>query len=525
MRIHARFMTTVAMLIALCLLRAPHAEADDKTIAPDMEPEISLDFKDAAIKDVLKAFSIQAGMNFIAAGDLNERKLTLYLDKVPIEKALLKLFQANNLGYEFDRDANIFTVKELGRPNSELITRVFRLRYASVSSSSLKEEMKKNIAGGASQLTMQSGGASSASSGASSGGESGKWKMEEDAGITKAVRKLLSKDEKGKESGSVIEDFRTNSLIVTDYAVRMPVIAALIAELDQPIPQIMLEVEMLDVSKNLVDKMGFDWTGAGSFSMQVLSASRGTFFPLAGYAPAGAGKGTFSPGTVSFPTTLKVVLDYLRTQTDTKYLARPRILTLNSETAEIGITTNEVIGEDITFDQTTGRPVSATAERTQTGVSLRITPQIDPETGQIQMFLIPKVVEASASVFNSQIAGKSYRDPESRETKTLVRVKDGDTVIVGGLIRNQLTEIETKIPLLCDIPVVGALFRHKNRSKDLERELLVFITPHIVRNTAGAAPESERMILPDREQNSMSGLSARRSLAIDSALNKFEDGR
>jgi type II secretory pathway component GspD/PulD (secretin) len=491
----------------------------------DIEPTISMDFKDADLKDALKIFSIQSGLNFIASEGVRDRKITLYLDKVPLGVAMDKLFKANNLAYELDREANIFVVKDLGKPAVETITKVFFLKFATVSSSSLKEEMSSYIPSGGA-----GGGGETGSTGTST---SGKWKVEDDTGITTAIKKLLS------EVGSVIEDFRTNSLIVTDTPRRMEVISQVIASLDVTVAQVMLEVEMLDVSKGAVDQLGVKWPQS-LLKLDMTGASRETnLFGDKGTNPAErtmalagptAGGWTLGPwGAAHFgPTIFSVVnaqltLDFLSTQTDTKYLARPRIVTLNNETAEIRIATNESVGVISTTASAGGTTGTTTAEpeRSETGVILRVTPQINTETGEITMFVYPKVSEAVQG--NSFIVANNtyqYRDPEERSTKSVVRVKDGETVVIGGLIRNEKTVIETKLPILGDIPLLGAVFRHKNRSKDRERELLVFITPHIIKDNNIQLAQTQTVPLPEREQNTASGLN--RELAINSTLKGFE---
>jgi type II secretory pathway component GspD/PulD (secretin) len=436
---------------------------------------------------------------------------------------MVKIFKANKLSYEFDRDANIFVVKDIGAVDArDLITRVFNLKYATVSTSSLREEQAAEVSGSAGAASKEG---LSSSGGSSGGGKTGgKWEADKSAGITIAVRQLLSKESDGKEIGFVIEDFRTNSLIVTDMASNMPKIAALIATLDRPAAQVILEVEMLDVSKNVVDKLGVDWTNAGAFGMGIIPATHVSKFPFGSLAETFTGKSGVTTnddvGVLSF-NSLSLILDFLRTQTDTKYLARPRILTLNNETAEIKISTNEVIGETVTFSDT-GAVNSRTAERTETGVMLRVTPQIDVEQGEILMFLTPKVIEAAESAFNG-LGGASYRDPETRGTKSLVRVKDGETVVLGGLIRNQMAITETKLPFLSDIPVMGGLFRHKNKSRDVERELLIFITPKIVRDYAeqDLVRLSQPQDLPEREQG-ISTLGSSRQVVVNSSLNRFD---
>jgi len=463
------------VLIAFFSLFLPHLKAEEYPPQLDTEATISMDLQEASLKDVLKIFSVQSGLNFIASEAIKDKKLTLYLENVPIKEAMEKLFKANNLAYEFDEGSGIFIVKEGVKPLVELVTKVFFLKYATVSTSSLKEEMSGQLA-------------SSTSTTSTSGGTTeGKWAKEKDAGITNIIKKVLS------EQGSVIEDFRTNSLVVTDLPSRMPFIAQAIADLDIPIAQVMLEVEMLDVSKNAVDQLGVNWptTVAKLDATKWSSKQWGpTILPVVG---------------------TQLTLDFLRTQTDTKTLARPRLLTLDNEPAEIKITTNEVIGETVTYDTTTKAITARAAERTETGVSLRVTPQINLETGEITMFIYPSVKEAAASAF-----GGGYRDPEERGTKSLVRVKDGETVIVGGLIRNEYAKVDTRLPILSDIPFLGALFRHKNTSRNKQRELLVFITPHIIKDKNIVPTKIKKIALISQDPY------LERKVAVNTTLNSFE---
>ncbi len=101
------------------------------------------------------------------------------------------------------------------------------------------------------------------------------------------------------------------------------------------------------------------------------------------------------------------------------------------------------------------------------------------------MFIMPVVKDTSTSSFTISDSSSTYfKDPEERSTKSVVRIKDGETVIVGGLIRNEKAETTTKLPFFGDIPIIGNFFKHKDKSKDKERELLVFITPHIIKDGA-----------------------------------------
>lgn len=508
---------------------------DESIFTLEKEPSISMDLQDASLKDVLKVLSIQSSLNFVASEAVQDRTLTLYMDKVPLKEAMGKIFKANNLSYDLDKEASIFIVKDWGKPTVETITEVFYLKHATVSSSSLKEEMKNGRVSESSSFSGSSSSGSSSSgsssSGGSGGGDKGKWKIEDESGITQSIKKLLT------ENGSVIEDFRTNSLIVTDVPMRMDVIRKVVASLDISVPQVMLEVEMLDVSKDIVDNMGFKF-GQTPLSVAITGGQATLGFPYHSWAKAfGGGFGTIDiNNTNTGGGAYKAQLDFLRTQTDTKFLARPRILILNNETAEIKITTNEAIGVS-SEQQGTGTASSTTvsAERYETGVTLRVTPQIDISTGEITMFVYPKVSEASTTK-SSFAAGSdttktyTFTNPEIRSTKATVRVRDGETVVLGGLIRKQNSTVVTKLPFLGDIPFFGGFFRHKSVNPGKDRELLVFITPHIIKdsgsvnaNVQGGVQPAKKMILPPREQSTVSVIN--RQSSINTYLNTLDKQR
>ncbi len=520
----------VYLFLILNFILTPHLYAlDDKVFTLEKEPLISMDLKDASLKDVLKILSIQSSLNFIASEAVQDRTLTLYMEKVPLKEAMDKIFKANNLSYELDKEENIFIVRDWGKPAVETITEVFYLKHATVSSSSLKEEMKNYILEDSS--TTSSGSSSSSTSGTTSDSSSdsedkGKWKVDDDTGITLSVRKLLS------SNGSVIEDFRTNSLIVTDIPSRMEVIRKVIASLDISVPQVMLEVEVLDVSKNVVDNIGFKF-GQTPFSVAITGSAASMGFPYHNWTKIFNGPdGTININNASTDGgSYKAQLDFLRTQTDTKYLARPKILTLNNETAEIKIVTNEAIGVNAVQEGVgSSSNTTSSAERYETGVTLRVTPQIDLVSGEITMFVFPKVSEASTTTSSFTSGGSAYTflNPEVRSTKTTVRIQNGETVVLGGLIRNQNSTVITKLPFLGDIPFFGALFRHKSVSPGKDRELLVFITPRIVKDSGSVGlkaegGEAKKMVLPPREQSTVSVIN--RQSSINTYLNTLDKQR
>ncbi|MCM8797472.1 MAG: hypothetical protein NC923_06330 [Candidatus Omnitrophica bacterium] len=446
--------------------------------------EISMDFKDANIKDILKILSVQSGINFLASDAVQDRKVTLLLVKVPLKSAMDKIFQANNLYYEYDRNTNIFIVKDMGKPTAELETRIFPLKYASVSNSPLR---KQSAAG---------------------------------SGITELVRNLLSK----AEGANVIEDGRTNSLIVRDVASRMPTIAQAIANLDIPQPQVLIEVEVLDVNKGLLDKIGLTF-GNSPFDMLIKGSTLKTTWPFPLLGDIGkkvtSADRALTLGSIDFNNAntssggYEVIFNFIRQQTDSKILARPRILTLNNETAEFKISTDEAIATSITSVASGTTTQTVTAVREETGIMLNVTPQVNPETGEITMFIMPTVKDTSVSSLST--SANPIRDPEERSTKSMVRVNDGETVVLGGLIRKSYAKSTSNLPFFSDLPLIGSLFRGKSVDPNKQRELLIFITPRIVKDEAFKFARIKKYSIPQREQenNSMDARNREVSVALD----------
>lgn len=469
---------------------------------PAREKTISMDFKGASLNDVLKIFSQQSGLNFIASDQVSGKTINLYLDKVPVEAALERILSSNGLTYELQEESNIFIVKQAEPEQLNTMTRVYRLRHATVSSSKLLT----TLSSGDEEEDEEGGGSSQSSE-------------EDDAssmGVLGALRSILS------SNGSVVEDPRTNSLIVTDIPSKFPAIEQLIARLDVKIPQVLIEVEMLDISKDTVDLLGAKF---GSSPVTFKGAEKDSFYPFNSdnaFDDHGdtAREDLFSEdpqyrvSTLSFAG-LTFTLQFLRTQSDTKNLARPRILTLNNETAEINISTDEVIS--VTTNLTSGGSISQStteAERAQTGVSLKVTPQANVETGEITMAVEPKVIQARAS--RGLAGAANFKDPEERGTKSILRIFDGDTVVIGGLIRSDVADVRTSVPVLSKIPMLGKAFRHKDKS-EVQRELIVFMTPHIITDNVVSASESTATPVI-REQKAPS---PKKSKQLDKEMSQF----
>lgn len=472
----------------------------------DSNANISMDLQDADLKDILKIFSIQSGLNFIASEAVQDRKLTLFLDKVPVKDAMDKIFRANNLTYDLDKEAKIFIVKDWGKPALETITKVYCIKNRALPEARLENERSALL---------------------SKGGGGGL-----NTDIVAAVKQLLS------TSGKIAQDISTNSLIITDVPSSFPGIEQVIAKLDVPVSQVLIDVEMLDVKKDTIDSIGFNF-GSNPLSLSLGRAGgsgnrmRAFFGSALLKAPQAFTPG--SAGVVAIGGFFAETLDFLRTQADTKYLARPRLLTLNNETAEISITKDEIVGRQDTVNNTSStvtttstfiRSTDLKLTPEGTGIYLRVTPQINPDTNEIIMVINPKSSVTTRSPLSITTASATQginleSDTEVRATKSIVKVRDGETIVLGGLIHTDRQITINKVPILGDLPIVGSLFRHKDQTHDLQRELVVFITPHIVKDRSVLLAKAKRSSFPDTEEMPISGSSGR-EIAIDESLNSFD---
>ncbi len=481
MKIQIPKIIILLVFVMLTATAAPSSELHIDTTSPFVYPQyskkISMDFQEAPLVDVLKIFSQQSSLNLVTSESIANKSVTVYLDNVPVEQALEQILRANNLTYELQPESDIYLVKPITKPSIELLTRVYNLRHASVTGSKVKKIIKIKLEGGG-QTEDES---------------------DEDIGILGAVKRILT------NNGNVTEDPRTNSLIITDIASNFPNIERTIARLDVPIPQILIEVEMLEVSKETVDRMGIK---IGETPLIFSGGTRTVYYPWNQNDLIRQGiisQPGYSAGLVS-ATGLSAVLQFLRTQKGTKNLARPRILTLNNEVAQIKISTNEAIGIKQQTTSAGGATGSTTkeAERVETGVFLTVTPQANTSTNEITLAIIPKVIIArTGATFDNQ----TFRDPEERGSQSILKVQSGETIIIGGLLRTDRTNVVTKVPVLGDIPLIGSAFRHKDDTL-VERELIIFITPHIIKEKSvprTASMETKQFVreqdLPFRQIN------------------------
>ena len=291
--------------------------------------------------------------------------------------------------------------------------------------------------------------------------------------MERTVNKLTSSE------GKVGIDERLNCIIVTDTEASLRRIADAIEKLDVKAPQVMIEVLIVNVKLTEELKMGVDWTSLGqtgsiartSFS-QDLSATTG-LNPFAQLS--------FSKTNSNW--TFTGLIDFVETNQDVRIMANPKVLVLNNHTATID-SIEEIPYRELS-ETSDGGSIGTVAFK-EAGIKLEVTPQI-ADDGHIIMHIVP---EQSAQIGTFTIENSETPIIETRRTNTTLRVQDGQTIIMSGLRKSEPSVVESKVPLLGDIPLIGLLFR-KVDTDVVESELGVFITPHIYTDGLLTAEELE----------------------------------
>ena len=456
----------------------PDGAAEQAT--PIEASRVSMDFQDANVKDVLKVFSKETGLNVIGKEDIGNRTITLYLEDVSVIDALDQILRAADLTYERPAGSDIFIVRakpSAGEVGTE--TRVYRLKFARVSTSRLARAMEalgSVTPFEAQQLTQALGVTSSSGSSSGSGGRpqlsTGQAK---DIGIDRVVKELLT------PQGKLMVDERTNSLVVTEISENFPRIEAVLNALDIKTMQVLIEAEVLETTLTKLKDLGVEWgSGTEGSLLTVTPAKRTTRAPFStiwGKGEKSGGATNITMGTID-ASQMNAVLQALEHDSETKVLARPKVLTLENESAVIRLTSPQAVGvTSVTVTQS--GDIIQTPERMTTGIVLSVTPEVN-DNGYITMLVEPSVTKTVVSEISSKIV-----DPRTRSARALVRVRNGHTLVLGGLIDRTEQDTVQRVPILSGIPFIGGAFKdvHKNNSAS---ELIVFVTPRIMAEPTGS---------------------------------------
>ncbi len=294
--------------------------------------------------------------------------------------------------------------------------------------------------------------------------------------LEKTITELLS------SNGKMGTDKRLNSIVVSDDTENLELIGRAIKNLDVKAPQVMIEVLIVNVKLTDELKMGIDWTKLGTSN---------NFFTQSLAATSGAPFGQMDFSVPSKHWSIQGLVDFIESHDNVRVLANPKVLVLNNHTATFK-SVEEIPYRELS--QTSEGGSIGTTSFKDAGVTLEVTPQITDD-GYIIMHIIPEQSAQTGTFSVDEIPVI-----ETRNVETTLRVKDGQTIIIGGLRTIQHSVEEDKIPILGDIPILGALFRKIDTDK-IENEIGVFITPHIYTDGKLSAGELEILSSTDADKS------------------------
>lgn len=440
-------------LLAALLTIAPAAAQDD---------HLTIDAHDVEIGDVVRLLGAQSGRNIIADGTVKAQRVTLRLSDVTFDEALSTL--ASAYGLQIRHEGRIIIVGDASSAIARSVdersvaatqTATFTLRRARPED--LAPSLQGALPAGTAVLTDKRTGAIVVSGTATAVARARALVEALDGPVSNAtgpqtvpLRNVRATDAvrslKGiVPDGAVFADDRQNAIVVSGSAETLSAVRGLLATIDAPGRQVMIEVRVMDVQPvNDTTDVGLLFGGTG-FGTGALAQ-----FPY-----------TLTKNAIAVNAQVNTLIQHGQAS----ILAEPRIATLNNREASL------LIGEQypvVTVNQQTGFPSVQTID---VGVRLRLTPTIGDD-GTITAELHPEY---------SQIIGFNDSFPiiANRKIDATLRVRDGETIVLGGLFQDVDSATITKFPVLGDLPVLGAFFRNRQttHSKD---EVVFFLTPHIL---------------------------------------------
>ncbi|MBI3753029.1 MAG: type IV pilus secretin PilQ [Deltaproteobacteria bacterium] len=427
--------------------------------------KISLDFKDADINNILRLMAEVSNLNIIAGEDV-KGKVSLRLIDVPWNQAFDIILKTNGLGKV--QEGNVVRIMPLAKIKQE--------SEEALASKKAKEKLE--------DLEIKLVPISYATASA----------------LEPQVKGLLS------DRGTVTIESRTNTLIIKDIPGNIKNAVDLIKKLDTATPQVLIEARIIEAQSSFARDLGVQWGAAtltkgpesfnsafGSTSTSPPSSltpatptafigSGGRFSAQPTYAVSLPASGSAGPlGAVGFsfgtltgdPLLLDLRISAGEKNGLTKTISRPRITTLDNKEAKISQ------GDSVPFETT-----SSSGTQTQfidATLELTVTPHITPD-GSVSM-----KIKASRNSIGSFRSAAGTPSISKKEASTEIIVKDGETAVIGGIVVADKSEATSGIPFFKDIPILGWLFKN-NSVADSQTELLIFITPNIVKGKVELSP-------------------------------------
>ena len=488
------------------------AEKDKETAIIDnldRSQNVTLDFKDADIRNVLKIISYKSGVNIISTPEVIGN-VSIRLVDVHWEKALDVILKT--AGFAYEKQGNIITVAPIERLSAlkkqevELaqvqptVTEVFNLKY--IDAQDAKKALEPQLSGRGKITVLEMTG-------------QGGWEFgQQDVG----KRKKVSEEKVG----------RSKVLIVSDIPPALEKMRQVIDQIDILPKQVIIETRIMEVNRDKLKDIGFDWglgrEGAESKTISTTPGSKNK----SGEATTGIGghvlgsqikpsvfgpKATSISGIEPYDTGLQIlfqklsgtqfeaIIHALEEDVYTNTLSAPRIMALNNQEAAIIIGTRyPILKTDTTGVGTTATTTVTLDYYQDIGIQLNVVPQVGADD-YINMVVHPAVLS-----YTDTIGDNKYPIIDTREAETRIFIKDGETVVIGGLLKDVKSKGRSGIPFLSSIPILGPIFR-RDTIDTQKIDLLVFITARIVKegdfNKAEIAKLEERLDRgPEKEKAS-----------------------
>jgi type IV pilus secretin PilQ/predicted competence protein len=421
--------------------------------------KLSLDFKDADIKNVFRLLAEVSGLNIVVTNDVN-RKVTVRLVDVPWDQALDLLIDTNGLGKE--QIGNVVRISTAAQLKTERDTLAAARRAEETLEPLHTVYFNVNYA-----------------------------KVKD---IEPKVKTLLSK----RTDVSLVSDERSNTIMIRDIKKAIDDASALITKLDTRTPQILIESNLIETTPSFSRSLGSE---IDLVSGRFLSSARF----LAGNPYSG------SPNTVSPPfpvpasgfkfgflaANVNAFLTAAENEGNIKIISRPSVMTLNNVASTIRSERILRISLPSSTNIATGTGSSAAGaavatEKIPVGINLTVTPQVSSDG-----FVLLNINVKSSSIANSPTVGGGTSgvipfDELNREAVANVLVKDGETIVIGGILKDTRQESESGTPFFKEIPILGWLFKNHRWQKDFE-ELMVFITPRVADAGSSNLPTAEQL--------------------------------
>ncbi len=514
------YLILIGMLLMLSTGVNPAFISAEETAVSDKD-KISLDLKNIDINELLRILSLKTNKTIVAGRDVSGR-ISLYLNNINFSDVLDIILVTQ--GWACDRKKDIYYImsnseyKRLyGKDYTEPRTiRTVKLKYAKPANifnavSQLKSDIGKIVADEASgtvilidipdKLNVLE-----------------KAIKELDIPLETAVYDLnYAKPADARAqlnaaitagTGEVIVDERSGKAIISDLPKKMEKLGVLVKELDEETRQVFIEAQIIQVTLSDSFQRGIDWE-------KLFSESKLHGLDFVGYFPVNPALSAYqkiSLGTIENDK-YKMVVNLLDSYGSANTLSQPKLAVVNNEEAYImvGIRDAYVTGSQ---SQGTTTVTSETVQFIDVGLKLKVVPVINKQ-GFITMKI--KLESSTAREPLTTAAGSRIPIIQTSEAETAIKIKDGATIMLGGLLEQIKSDNQDGVPGLSKIPLLGALFGKRDKL-DRKTELVVFITPHLIRGDVARDGMEPKNFTPDavRPQEAM------RDIAINKKLEEIE---